>query len=300
MPDGQTTGASALLHAYAGQFCTIRVPEISLTRAYSLSRAPQAEQDKEHSFIIRLLPGGAFSEWLTAASRVGRIVELSGPLGNFMLDSGMSAMFAVIEQAQLIQRATDCHFFYGARTSADLYKQAEITQIKQGWHPAYQFEYMPVLSNEPDGTNWSGNGGLVGDIAVKTLRSTEQFPMNKAIYYLCGPPQLVASVVANLTELGVPRENFRFDKFEDAHGPAPSIDNSRCVLCDECLLVKPNPNCIVESTQLDSASGPPSRIVPLHTSGLYYNSLVIDPLQCIRCHACINACPHGAISINKE
>ena len=33
-----------LLHAYAGQFCTIRVPETDVIRAYSLSRAPQAEK----------------------------------------------------------------------------------------------------------------------------------------------------------------------------------------------------------------------------------------------------------------
>ena len=76
----------------------------------------------------------------------------------------------------------------------------------------------------------------------------------------------------------------------------------RCVLCDECLLVKPVADCIVE-TNLRTLSGTTqgqgcaTLIKPTHTAGLYYNALVVDEDRCIRCYACIKACPHDAIRL---
>ena len=296
-------------HPVAGQFCTLRIPGTELVRAYSLSRDPQRENKNELSFVIRLLPDGEFSQWLISEDRINHAVDVSGPLGTFVLDhtespivcvaggSGMSAMFAILEHAERLQRPSDCYFFYGARSAADLYLQDEIYSIQQRWHADFNFHYYPVLSNESENSDWHGEKGLVGDIALRTLRSETKLTLSDANYYLCGPPQMVSATHSHLLALGVPDESCRFDKFEDAHGPAPTIDNSRCVLCDECLMVKPTAGCIVESTSFDTVLGAPSRVIPLQTSGLYYNALVVDESQCIRCNACINACPHGAISM---
>ena len=297
------------MHAKAGQFCTIHVPEIKLTRAYSLARAPDAERANEYTFIIRLIPDGALSQWLLASERIGHEVQLAGPLGSFVLDnsnfpiiciaggSGMSATHAIIEQAQISRLARDCYFFYGARTSADLYLTDEILKLQNSWHPEFDFRFVPTLSEEPSSSNWKGRRGLVGEIAISTLENDGGINLREAKYYLCGPPGMINATVASLDALGVAPANYKFDKFEDANGPAPKIDNTRCVLCDECLLVKPTPDCIVESSNVTS-DGSLLKVVPLETAGLYYNALVIDDAQCIRCHACISACPHGAISVD--
>jgi NAD-dependent dihydropyrimidine dehydrogenase PreA subunit len=91
-----------------------------------------------------------------------------------------------------------------------------------------------------------------------------------------------------------------YDKFEDMASPAPVIDNTKCVLCDECLMVKPQPNCIVEIADVNrDAAGKIigyERVVPALSSPLYYNTLFIDERECIRCYACVEACPTNAIS----
>lgn len=81
------------------------------------------------------------------------------------------------------------------------------------------------------------------------------------------------------------------------------IDNTKCVLCDECLHVKPKANCIVEasSVYLDEASHSIKfdPIVPGLTNSLYDGRLWIDQNECIRCGACMDACPTGAISLQN-
>ena len=81
------------------------------------------------------------------------------------------------------------------------------------------------------------------------------------------------------------------------------IVDPKCVLCDECLRVKPVPGCIVEvSALLRDEDGRISGYRPVEsgkTDSLYYNRLWIDQSQCIRCGRCEAVCPVNAITIQR-
>jgi ferredoxin len=81
------------------------------------------------------------------------------------------------------------------------------------------------------------------------------------------------------------------------------IIDEKCVLCDECLNVKPVEGCIVEIAALarDDAGRITgyARIEQGKTDSLYYNRLWIDQSQCIRCGRCEAVCPVNAITIQK-
>jgi NADPH-dependent glutamate synthase beta subunit-like oxidoreductase/ferredoxin len=81
------------------------------------------------------------------------------------------------------------------------------------------------------------------------------------------------------------------------------IIDSKCVLCDECLKVKPVPGCIVEVADVNrDGDGRITGYRPVEsgaTDSLYYNRLWIDQDQCVRCGQCEAVCPVNAITIQK-
>jgi NADPH-dependent glutamate synthase beta subunit-like oxidoreductase len=81
------------------------------------------------------------------------------------------------------------------------------------------------------------------------------------------------------------------------------IVDSKCVLCDECLNVKPVEGCIVEVASLlrddDGRITGYTRVEKDRTDSLYYNRLWIDQSQCVRCGRCEAVCPVNAITIQK-
>lgn len=300
------------LLARAGQFATLAVDGVDGPRPYSFARDPVAEPPDQHTFLIRLVPGGAFSGWLAAADRTGASVTIAGPLGEFALDrssapmaliaggSGMSAVRAIAEQACREQVARDCWFYYGARTADDLYGEDAMKELAESWHSEYRFEFVPVLSEEPGDSPWRGARGLVTDRFRTDLLDTGRLAPGNFRAWFCGPPPMIEAGAAALAAAGVPAAHVYRDVFEDARSPAPAIDNRRCVLCDECLLVRPVDRCIVEAgataVAADGRLTAERPVEPSRSAGLYYNALVIDPDACIRCYACVSACPHGAIS----
>ena len=298
--------------ARAGQFATLKFPGIDKPRPYSLATAPENERPGEHTFFIRLAPDGEVSAWLAAGDRTGEQVEIGGPFGTFGLDastepmiciaggSGMSAIKGVLEHACNLQVERDCYFLYGARTQRDLYCTAEFELIRARWHARHSFEFVQVLSEEPPNTGWTGPLGFVTDHFKEAYLDKGIVDPVGCKAFFCGPPPMIAAGVAVLRDAGVTDDSIFRDVFEDASSPAPVIDNVKCVLCDECLLVKPVANCIVEASSLavdeDGHVSGFDPIKPAFTSGLYYNALVIDERECIRCYGCVDACPHDAIS----
>jgi formate dehydrogenase major subunit len=80
------------------------------------------------------------------------------------------------------------------------------------------------------------------------------------------------------------------------------IVDDLCVLCDECLLVRPVNECIKEvSSKSISSDGQVNikRIKPGKSHGIYHGLLYIDPKVCVRCGECEKACPTGAIKLTK-
>lgn len=77
------------------------------------------------------------------------------------------------------------------------------------------------------------------------------------------------------------------------------IDPDTCIYCDWCIKAKPRPDCIVKAQSLIYDSH--DRIVGFTRakSSETTKLIWINQADCIRCNACVEACPVDAISVQK-
>lgn len=213
----------------AGQYADLKLPnELGLgSRSYSFAQAPaKREDDKTLSFHVRKVPNGLFTEWLHAADRSGTELEISGPYGDFYLrpdnapilaiagGSGMAPLKALLEQMQAEGCAREVLYLFGARSQQDLYCLEEMQALAE--HSAAKFEFLPILSEEAEGSNWQGLRGFVTE-HIETLLGDNVAQQH---VYMCGPPPMIDASEALLAKSGVDNSHIHYDKFLDSsHSP---------------------------------------------------------------------------------
>jgi len=77
------------------------------------------------------------------------------------------------------------------------------------------------------------------------------------------------------------------------------IDHDRCIYCDWCIKAKPRPNCILKVKELikDEEGRTIDYRIAENTEETKF--IYINQNDCIRCGACVSACPVGCISVQK-
>ncbi|MCF7550874.1 2Fe-2S iron-sulfur cluster binding domain-containing protein [Pseudonocardia sp. WMMC193] len=204
----------------AGQYAELRVPGISGPRSYSFARGAADRAKDELVFYIRRTPGGEFTEWLFAEDRSGTALEVAGPFGNLWLrpsgapalcvagGSGLAPIKAILEAAADEGAQRETIVVFGARTARDLYCVEEIEAAAAAMAGSCRF--VPVLSEEDPGSDWSGARGLVTDVVAALPADV----LSACEVYACGPPPMVDALEAQLGALradGV----FHADRFLD-------------------------------------------------------------------------------------
>jgi phenol hydroxylase P5 protein len=98
---------------------------------------------------------------------------------------------------------------YGQRSRDELYYDDQFRALA-AQHA--NFTYVPALSNEPEGSDWTGARGFVHDAAKAHF--PEGFAGHKA--YLCGPPPMVEACIATLMQGRLFERDIYTEKFLSA------------------------------------------------------------------------------------
>ena len=172
-------------------------------------------------FVCKV-PGGEFTDWIFESAQIGNVVELSGPLGNFWLrggtaplvciagGSGLAPIISMMQEAAESQVKRDVTLVFGARAQRDLYALDEIKSLASSW--LGQFNFIPLLSEEPEESDWRGQRGFV----TQALNKSQIADLGERHAYLCGPPPMIDAAILVLNQAGVPHKHIHYDKFLDA------------------------------------------------------------------------------------
>ncbi|MEQ8938153.1 MAG: CDP-6-deoxy-delta-3,4-glucoseen reductase, partial [Gammaproteobacteria bacterium] len=98
--------------------------------------------------------------------------------------------------------------YWGVRSENDLY----LDDMARKWAEQYpHINYVPVLSEADDMTDWQGKTGFVHEAVLADYADLSGYDV-----YACGPPPMIDAVVESLPKQGLDRENIYSDSFEFA------------------------------------------------------------------------------------
>ncbi|WP_407309053.1 benzoate 1,2-dioxygenase electron transfer component BenC [Pseudomonas sp. nanlin1] len=193
-----------------GQYVNIAVPGSQQTRSYSFSSRPG---DTQASFLIKQVPGGLMSSWLTGAS-VGEQVSMTGPLGSFYLravtrpllflagGTGLAPFLAMLEVLAEKGEAQQICLIYGVTRDQDLV----MVDVLKGFSDRLQnFSFVTCVADPA--TAHSRQGYVTQHMSSGVLNDGD------VDVYLCGPPPMVDAVRKYFTEQGVTPASFHYEKF---------------------------------------------------------------------------------------
>ncbi|HDS1818661.1 benzoate 1,2-dioxygenase electron transfer component BenC [Pseudomonas putida] len=197
-----------------GQYVNLKVPGSEQSRAYSFS---SLQKDGEVSFLIRNVPGGLMSSFLTSLAKAGDSMSLAGPLGSFYLrpiqrpllllagGTGLAPFTAMLEKIAEQGSEHPLHLIYGVTNDFDL---VELDRLQALAARIANFTFSACVAN-PD-SQYPQKGYVTQHIEPRHLNDGD------VDVYLCGPPPMVEAVSQYVREQGITPANFYFEKFAAA------------------------------------------------------------------------------------
>ncbi len=205
----------------SGQFVRIMVPghNDEVRRAYSPANV--ANWDGRLEFYIRLLPGGAMSEYLSSRAQVGDVLTVWSADGEFGLvenglrprwflagGTGLSPLLSMLRKMAEWGEAQPARLFFGVTRQGEVFAQDEIAELEQAL-PDFRAD---TVVWQPDSA-WSGPVGNPVELAAAEIVSLVADAAEMPDVYLCGPPPMMDAAQAALTAAGVPADQIHLERF---------------------------------------------------------------------------------------
>ncbi|MEO0760827.1 MAG: 2Fe-2S iron-sulfur cluster binding domain-containing protein [Pseudomonadota bacterium] len=219
---------SAPMKFWAGQYADITVETKEgekITRSFSMANTP--EQGEKLQFIIKKYPEGRFSGELDGGGiDVGAAVSVRGPFGTCFrredregpmilvaAGSGMSPIWSILHDHLASGERRPVHFFYGARTQADLFYLDRVCEITAG---NGDVRFIPALSHADDDATWKGARGFVHEVVKSELNALGIG--GEGDVYACGPPPMIDALSPVLFMQDFDPDRIFFDRFTPSSG----------------------------------------------------------------------------------
>lgn len=218
-----------------GQYLTFRLPIDDATgtsrtavRCYSLSDRPNP--DYYRVTIKRVpaptpdVPPGLGSNHFHDKVQQGDVVSVKVPAGHFHLADkgaapivlvgggiGITPMLSIVNTTLQQAHGREVWLFYGVRNRADHVMKEHLETLAKN-HPNL---HLHVCYSRPDERDVEGvDYQHRGHVDIRLLRLT--LPRQAEDFYICGPKQMMETLVPALEEWGVPPQRIRYEAF----GPA--------------------------------------------------------------------------------
>ncbi|MEP6648826.1 MAG: globin domain-containing protein [Lapillicoccus sp.] len=200
-----------------GQSVAVEVPQRPRIWRY-LCPANAPRDNGSIELHVQFVAGGQVSGSILRSLRTGDTVRMGAPIGEHLTmpetntrdllmvagATGLAPLRGHLERVDRewarTRRAPRVHLFHGARHSWNLYEDKLMRQLSsRPW-----FDYTPVVSEDP---TYPGQRGLVGDVAARAQ------DWSGRVALVCGSVGMVRHASSRLEEIGIPRDDIKYEQF---------------------------------------------------------------------------------------
>lgn len=194
-----------------GQYANLAVPGSGEVRAYSFSTLPR---NGKVEFLVRNIPGGRMSSYLSERAKVGDEISFTAPMGSFYLrpatrpllflagGTGLAPFLAMLDLLARDGLAVPAHLVYGVTSDPDLVLLDSLEAFAARL-PCFTFAtcVADAASSHPR------KGYVTHHLAPEHLNGGD------VDAYLCGPPAMVDAVRHHFQASAVTPAAFHYEKF---------------------------------------------------------------------------------------
>jgi ring-1,2-phenylacetyl-CoA epoxidase subunit PaaE len=206
-----TADLKSTFHFIPGQYLNLSavIEGVEERRSYSICSGI----NDDLAVAVKRINNGKFSNWANDLLKVGDIVKVAAPLGNFKLDENSKNIVAfaagsgitpIISMAKkLSQTGGKLNLFYGNRSLNSIMFRSEFDSLDN-------VSVRHFLSGEKI-ENFS-EGRLDKD-AISAIIKEDLSLLKADGFYLCGPETMIKSAMDTLTLFGVPKSKIHYELF---------------------------------------------------------------------------------------
>lgn len=201
-----------------GQFVMLNLPIESKyrNRSYSIASPPLGNNTFELAIVLN--PKGMGTPYLWKSAKVGSAIDVSKPLGKFILQNPIEEDICFIGTGTGIAplRSMILHIFnnnisfkniyliFGNRWEKDILYYKEFIDL-DAKHS--NFHFIPVLSRDNPG--WTGKKGYVHEVYEEIFADKRS-----ATFYLCGWKDMLRDARLKIESMGYEKKKIKFESYD--------------------------------------------------------------------------------------
>ncbi|MFD3408615.1 iron-sulfur cluster-binding domain-containing protein [Aquirufa sp. HETE-83D] len=209
----------------AGQYMTLifKINGRRYSRPYSFSSAPSV--DSTLDVTVKRVPKGIVSNYILNEIKVGDVVEVVGPTGDFIylpvnvnpriylwgVGSGITPLFSLAKEILSSQPSAKIHLVYGNKYKVSTIFLEKILELQKKYKSEFNvtlFFSQELSLDEKDGFYGRISSSFVSDLVSNNSEGEE------SQHYICGPKGLKEAVKNSLLELSISESAIYSEEFQ--------------------------------------------------------------------------------------
>lgn len=199
-----------------GQFVMagLTIRDKLVKRAFSIASSPLQKEYIDITF--NLYPSGQLSPHMYNLKE-GGVVYIEGPYGKFNFSETQSKHFVFIGAGTGISPLMSMIRYMVGKKMPE--KKTLVYSVKKPENIVYRDELLEMEKSgelklfltitRPEQTGWDGLTGRIGSKMISDCVGN----LEKAVFYMCGPPEMVEGTAKILEEMGIKKENINREQW---------------------------------------------------------------------------------------